>query len=280
VIAGVATKWQSEKPWRSRETTASVVDMRWMKVAVVIALALGGCADCSDPPAPATIAVALLVDGHPFVYGNDEYMTPNDCKPKPGDPPPSPSAPPCRVVKISPGLYRTIARTLDDSAPALAAAGADARGAIVIFGTGARVAFEGPLAELTGERLPGQAAQRDQLGGQIGEGLRLAADTLHDEPAARRVLIAIVSAHAARTLADDAPTRQRIAADHVEVIAIVVADDSTVDGDDDSPATRRLAALRAFGASVIQVRDREALPAALARVLQQVGAGQPIAVTP
>jgi hypothetical protein len=268
--------WQSE---RMRAVSVAVV------ASVVAGLGLGGCADCVSDPDPAPkgpdlsgpLAVVLLVEGDPYLYGNDEYMPLSDCIPRPGDPPPSPSVP-CHVSLIGPGIYRTLEHALDDQVPALAAARPDARGAIVLFDDGARVIFDGPIAQLTGARLPAQRDQRAHVGRELGAGLRLAADTLHAAPATRRVLIVITDGSAAdRTPAADDPIRQQLAADHVELIVLGVPDDTIWEGAD--PMLPGLEALHAIGARVRRVR-RPILPAALERLFKQLGAGQPITETP
>ncbi len=137
------------------------------------------------------LGLVVLVEGHEYYFGNDSYKQAQSCT----DSPPA-GAPPCKVAKVTPGVYGAIygglaALDTDDAIPTtVSSAGPPgSKGALIVYSTDAETRFEGPLTELSADRLGDPQVQEGKTSRELVAGLRLAQQTLTRMGTRRKALL-------------------------------------------------------------------------------------------
>jgi len=204
--------------WHERHPRVTLDRMRLGVIAVVaMQLVTSMACDPDEAPAPTgppgSVGVVLVVDGAAWPYGNEDYAVAQDCRDH--------LFGPCRLVTVRAGVRAPLARVLTDQLARTGAAGS--RGALVLIEREPRVAFQGDLAAMTGERLPPQRDQHDVTRGDLGQALRLALDELAAMPTRRKVLLVVARQYL--PLPDDLPViGALLTAAQVEVAAVAIDD--------------------------------------------------------
>jgi len=138
-----------------------------------------------------SLGLVVLVEGHEYYFGNDSYKQAQTCT----DAQPV-GAPPCKVAKVTPGVYGAIYGALaavdsGDGIPStISRAGPPgSKGALIVYSTDAEARFEGPLTELSADRLGDPRVQVGKTSRELVAGLRLAQQTLTRMGTQRKALL-------------------------------------------------------------------------------------------
>lgn len=170
-----------------------------------------------------TLGIVLLIEGHEFYFGNNTYKQAQDCK----DPAIIASGQPCKIIKVSPGVYDSIRGALevpgakDEEIPStISRAGPPgSKGAMIVYSAGAEKRYEGDLKNLTGDKIGDQRAQEGKTSREFVVGLQMAADVLKRIGTARKALFIFSDGFDAGDPAEIAAIKKRLDADKVEVFA-------------------------------------------------------------
>ena len=217
-----------------------------------------------------TIALALLIEGHEYYFGNDHYRA--AATSSASSTPPAGSDRPENVPVVA-GVYEPLRAALDGAGPDRAAALATAgppgsKGALLVYGTG--VDLRQPMADLarlTGDKLGAQELQRGNVTRDLLIGLGRARAELRGVDATRKVLIVIGDGiDPAASPADFADLRRLLDRDGIEVFALSLASPSAFLQLERADRERGLANLRGLG-RVKVVADGRALGRALAALV-------------
>lgn len=214
-----------------------------------------------------SLGLVVLIEGHEFYFGNDSYKQAQACVAA------APSgAPPCRVVKVTPGVYGAIYGALAASDPdgdaiptTISRAGPPGSvGALLVYSTAAETRFAGPLADLSADRLGDPRLQEGKTSREFVAGLRLAQQTLNRMGTRRKALMVFSDGFDASGGEAIAAIKRQLDRDGVEVFAFYLEGVSDYIPDDAATIRTSRAALDLLaGSKASRVRDQDALRAAI-----------------
>jgi hypothetical protein len=172
-----------------------------------------------------TLAIAVVIEGHQYYFGNDTYTTEGTRDAGPDGI--------IRLVKVSKGVYEPIRRALDESGGkpdevpstiAGASANAASKAALIVYSVGADVRHPmRPIAELNGDKLGAQELQKSKTGRDLAEGLRTALAQLKGVPATRRVIFLISDGYDDGAVDEIKGLRRQLSAEKIDVFAFHLA---------------------------------------------------------
>ena len=227
------------------------------RVSLVVASSVVMLAACErDVPPVRPAGLVLVVEGHEYFWGNDQYKTPNNCR----DPAVLASGAPCRLVKTTPGVFADLSAALPSM---VAAARPDVDAAVIVYGDEADQVFTGAIAGLSPAAIGSQADREGQTQRNLPVALAAALDRLERAPRQHRQLVVVTDGYFDEAL-DLTPLAKRLDAADVDVTLLVYDDGPTCF--DDPNRRARLRALATLGRVVKLVRLsdlRTALPAAV-----------------
>ncbi len=222
-----------------------------------------------------TLGLVVLVEGHEYYFGNDTYKQANDCK----DPALLVPGQPCKIVKVSAGVYTVIRGALEapgakdeDIPTTISRAGPPgSKGALIVYSAGAEKKFEGDLKNLTADKMGDQRAQEGKTSRTFVEGLNMAAATLNKMGTARKALFIFSDGFDAGGIEEVAAIKKKLDADKVEVYAFYL--EAASDFIPDDPATlkgskNRLDTLA--GDNSAKAKDQDALKNAITAAVTKI----------
>ena len=212
------------------------------------------------------LGLVVLVEGHEYYFGNDSYKQAQTCA---GSQPAG--APPCKVAKVTPGVYGAIYGGLaaidpEDGIPTtISRAGPPgSKGALIVYSTAAETRFDGALGDLSADRLGDPRLQEGKTSRELVAGLRLAQQTLARMGTRRKALLVFSDGFDASGGGAIAAIKRQLDDADVEVFAFYPT--YATDYIPDDPATLRTsrAALdKLADGKVARVDDQDELRAAI-----------------
>ncbi len=209
-----------------------------------------------------TLAIAVLVEGHQFYFGNDSYAQGAPTITEDG----------VRVLTpVSPGVFAVIRDALDapagdpDDIPTTISGASDnpgSRGALLVYSVGVDVRYQmGPLDQLQGDKLGTQEMQRGKVSRDLAEGLRASLAQLRRASATRRVLFLISDGFDTGSIDELRGLRRDFDREGIDIFAFHLEAGSKYIAGDDSQRNQQV--MRALGqggnGAYYPVRDNAAL---------------------
>ena len=223
-----------------------------------------------------TLGIVLLIEGHEYYFGNDTYKQAQDCK----DPAIAASGQPCRIVKVSAGVYTAIRGALeapgakDEEIPStISRAGPPgSKGAMIIYSAGAEKKYEGDLKNLTADKIGDQRAQEGKTSREFLAGLQMASDVLKRIGTNRKALFIFSDGFDAGSNEEIVALKKKLDADKVEVFAFSLEASSDFIPDDANALKQSKTKLDtlASGGSAVKAKDSDTLKAAITAAVIQL----------
>jgi hypothetical protein len=217
-----------------------------------------------------TLAIAVLVEGHQFYFGNDSYAQGGTTTTEDG----------VKVLTpVSPGVFAVIRDALDapaghaDDTPTTisgASRNPASRGALLVYSVGVDVRYQmGPLDQLQGDKLGTQEMQRGKVSRDLAEGLRASLAQLRRAAATRRVLFVISDGFDTGSVDEIRGLRRDFDREGIDIFAFHLEAGSKYIAGDDSQRNQQV--MRALGqggnGAYHPVRDNAALSRKIAEAV-------------